>query len=997
MGEEEPEECGTCKYCLDKPKNGGQNKLRQSCELKQQFKKRQKEEEEKQAAKKAKKEATAAAKSPAKPATKSPDKSPAKAAPAKSADKPPAKAAAAKAASSKEAPAKSPAKSPDKPPAKSPAKKQEPKEAVVKKEPKPEPAETKKRSGAPAAAPTEDRAKRQRSTAELADAPAPTEDSRPPAVRASCYEAGTVKPGSDGTLWRVVMDSSVTGKHSSEASWQLAASAPSPAQAPRATAPKTAPKATAAARAAAAAGSADKDDKKPLHPFVTGDTVEAIYKEGSWAAATVRSTARARQIQVEFLREQEETQDDGGPRCVAQEDETPRSIALRLGLSVGVVLQLNRHLPGLTAAAKLKQGTALLLPEAHVARENETPRAIAQQHGVADVEAALALNTHALPELQLADKLKAGTLLLLPRRTAEQAAAAAAAGGRKPPSASLPHLGEQLEVEVAEDDGSSAWKSAEVRELVSASKFSACVDNDEDFIEEYSLKEEGKEWRRNRPKPVERPHGLLPSVGDEVEVEVEEEGRTRWRRAEVRKLLPPVEAAEGAEGEEGEEVEGGGSSGAKLSVVVDGDEDFVEEYGQAEEGTEWRHVPRGGGGRLVQEWVGVSLVRPNAPVAPRGYMQKLTAGTAVQVWQDGLWWKATVQAFANADGSPFEPAEGADTSSAPTLVVQLLERPNLPPLPPLRVKPAALRPDWEYSPSTGWRLWEPAKPRPPPAPAAPAGGLLRLEARGFGAAAPAVGAAAASAAATRWSAFARGGDAGGASAAPAWARCGMEVEARLGETWLHGAWWAAQLLEVAPRGALLLFHQIAELDGSDERWQEWAAWGQVRPVPPPPPADFLAATRDGEDVELWWEEAWWAAALVSTPRRGLAQVRLHAPKFKKVRNVETRQLRPGWRWGGARWAAPCIAPPLHAPPPAAPAAAVVAANGPLDLNAVPAAGASPTDTTAAADDDESEDEETIIRNAQAAELARVAQEAEAANAATPPLPPHMDVGMEVDS
>ena len=55
------------------------------------------------------------------------------------------------------------------------------------------------------------------------------------------------------------------------------------------------------------------------------------------------------------------------------------------------------------------------------------------------------------------------------------------------------------------------------------------------------------------------------------------------------------------------------------------------------------------------------------------------------------------------------------------------------------------------------------------------------------------------------------------------------------------------------------------------------------------------------------------------------------------------------------------------------------------------------DDAAEANLDESEDEETIIRNAQAAELARVAQEAEAANAATPPLPPQMDVGMEVDS
>ena len=49
-------------------------------------------------------------------------------------------------------------------------------------------------------------------------------------------------------------------------------------------------------------------------------------------------------------------------------------------------------------------------------------------------------------------------------------------------------------------------------------------------------------------------------------------------------------------------------------MVVDGDEDFVEEYGQAEEGKEWRHLARGGGRRRVQEWCALSLVRPVPPV-----------------------------------------------------------------------------------------------------------------------------------------------------------------------------------------------------------------------------------------------------------------------------------------------------------------------------------------------------------------------------------------------
>ena len=56
------------------------------------------------------------------------------------------------------------------------------------------------------------------------------------------------------------------------------------------------------------------------------------------------------------------------------------------------------------------------------------------------------------------------------------------------------------------------------------------------------------------------------------------------------------EGGEGGEGG-GEGGEGGEGGGARFSVVVDGDEDFLEEYGQAEEGKEWRHVARGGGGK----------------------------------------------------------------------------------------------------------------------------------------------------------------------------------------------------------------------------------------------------------------------------------------------------------------------------------------------------------------------------------------------------------------
>ena len=227
-----------------------------------------------------------------------------------------------------------------------------------------------------------------------------------------------------------------------------------------------------------------------------------------------------------------------------------------------------------------------------------------------------------------------------------------------------------------------------------------------------------------------------------------------------------------------------------------------------------------------------------------------------------------MHSLACADGLPFVaevPEEGEAEEVAPTLVVQLLARPHAP---PLRVRRSALRPDWEYSAASGWRLWAPQPPVPSAASMAAAAewpSAPRLwSAAGGGGGGGAEGAA-------RWSAYARGGT---PASAPAWARGGMEVEARLGETWLGGAWWAAQLLEAAPRGALLLFHHMAASDGAEERWQEWAAWGQVRPPPPSPASDFLAATREGEAIEVWWEDAWWGGVLLAPLRRGVASVKL---------------------------------------------------------------------------------------------------------------------------
>ena len=48
----------------------------------------------------------------------------------------------------------------------------------------------------------------------------------------------------------------------------------------------------------------------------------------------------------------------------------------------------------------------------------------------------------------------------------------------------------------------------------------------------------------------------------------------------------------------------------------------------------------------------------------------------------------------------------------------------------------------------------------------------------------------------------------------------------------------------------------------------------MRPPPPSAAADFLAATREGEAIEVWWEDAWWRGALLAPLRCGVASVKL---------------------------------------------------------------------------------------------------------------------------
>ena len=71
----------------------------------------------------------------------------------------------------------------------------------------------------------------------------------------------------------------------------------------------------------------------------------------------------------------------------------------------------------------------------------------------------------------------------------------------------VPKLGEYLEVEVEEPEeegGGVAWKTALVTSILERQRFVAMVNGDDDFMEEYGMEDEGKEWRKVPPDDLAR-------------------------------------------------------------------------------------------------------------------------------------------------------------------------------------------------------------------------------------------------------------------------------------------------------------------------------------------------------------------------------------------------------------------------------------------------------------------------------------------------------------
>jgi hypothetical protein len=170
-------------------------------------------------------------------------------------------------------------------------------------------------------------------------------------------------------------------------------------------------------------------------------------------------------------------------------------------------------------------------------------------------------------------------------------------------------VGTLLEVEV-EDESGIAWRAAKVVEIVdrAAGRFRACICGDTEFIEAYGPEDEGSDWRT----PAEE---RLPELQHEYDNGVAAFEAALAARAAARAAVVAASTASSAAGSLDDAIMDAGTiievevaaaddsvswkparvtallPAGRFATCVNGEGDFVEEYGPDEEGSEWRRVP----------------------------------------------------------------------------------------------------------------------------------------------------------------------------------------------------------------------------------------------------------------------------------------------------------------------------------------------------------------------------------------------------------------------
>ena len=226
----------------------------------------------------------------------------------------------------------------------------------------------------------------------------------------------------------------------------------------------------------------------------------------------------------------------------------------------------------------------------------------------------------------------------------------------------VPKVGELLEVEVADPEdlgGGVGWKPAEVTEVLPRQRFVCMVNGEDDFIEEYGMEDEGKEWKKVPAEELDRVH----AANEAAKVVAAEAVRLQKERD----LADAAAAAAAGEGDEGEskkkksaKAASAGSAPARfgfgMEVEVKGrDKGFEGSWYAAEvlsakeagactiQYDALYEVPAAGmpATTPVQETLSTDNLRPKPPATPDGWPEKLTPGMPLELNHEDGWWHVT--------------------------------------------------------------------------------------------------------------------------------------------------------------------------------------------------------------------------------------------------------------------------------------------------------------------------------------------------------------------
>ena len=233
----------------------------------------------------------------------------------------------------------------------------------------------------------------------------------------------------------------------------------------------------------------------------------------------------------------------------------------------------------------------------------------------------------------------------------------------------VPKVGQLLEVEVAEAEdagGSVDWKPAEVVSVLPRQRFIAMVNGEEDFMEEYGMEDEGKEWRKVAPEDLDR----VAKANDEAKAADKEARRLQDEKdlAEAAALVASgAKAGDDATKAKGKRKSTEGASkapsaaqayrfkfGMEVEVRVrdkgfEGSWYAAEVLSSKEDGCcvvqfdALYEAPAAGQPVTspCQDTVKGDALRPKPPATPQDWAEKLSPGTPMELSHEDGWWQVT--------------------------------------------------------------------------------------------------------------------------------------------------------------------------------------------------------------------------------------------------------------------------------------------------------------------------------------------------------------------